>query len=311
MARDAPLLQTLRLVAAASGGACLLVATVAAAEPATVRPRMADAAPTSVVVPAPESLERAAPAPSSVELTPSRAAVWASGRKEPESRVRLRFVLPLWLPLLAMQSSTEARGSLTDLVQTQTAVRWVAMGMLELGYRPIIARADVFGIGFDDQLLRANGEPTNIELKSSALMARGMLMYEFGPYRLSRRHADRLFRFSPLLGVRYNRIATETNEQTTLAGHYDWFDPLVGVRDEFELGRWQLGMHTDVGGFNLSSDLAFWASATVEYMIFNWFSMWIGWQHYQVLFQRSATHGPTSLELVLTGPSAGFGFHVL
>ena len=199
----------------------------------------------------------------------------------------------------------------TILVQTQSQVEWVAMGMLELGYRPIIARGDVFGIGFDGKLLRENGEATNASVQSSALMARGMLMYEFGPYRLSQRHADRRFSFSPLAGVRYNRVAMEATEPTPLAGHYAWLDPLVGVRDEFVLGRWQLGMHTDVGGFTVGSDLAFWASATVEYMIVRWFSVWIGWQHYQVLFQRKAEHGPTSLELVLTGPSAGFGFHVL
>ncbi len=228
-------------------------------------------------------------------------------------RIRLRFVLPLWLPVLAMQSSTESKGTLTDLVQTQTAVRWVAMGMLELGYRPIIARGDVFGIGFDDQLLRKNGEPTDIAVHSSALMTRGMLMYEFGPYRLSQRHADRRFSFAPLVGVRYNRVGIESVEQTDLAGHYSWLDPLIGIRDEFSLGRWQLGMHTDVGGFGIGSgsDFAFWASATVEYLIFPWFSVWIGWQHYQVLFQRSGEHGPTSLEFTLTGPSAGLGFHVL
>jgi hypothetical protein len=69
-------------------------------------------------------------------------------------------------------------------------------------------------------------------------------------------------------------------------------------------------MHTDVGGFTVGSDLAFWASANVEFMIAKWFSVWVGWQHYQVLFQRTTSHGPTSLEFVLTGPSAGFGFHV-
>jgi len=230
--------------------------------------------------------------------------------EEPTTRMRLRFVLPVWLPLLVFEGSTQSKGTLSDLVQTQTEVRWVAMGMLELGYRPIIARADVFGIGFGDKLLRHDGEPTNSAVDSSALMTRGFLMYEFGPYRLSQRHPDRRFSWGPLAGVRYNRIGIEATENTDFSAHYAWLDPIAGVREEFVLGRFRLGMHTDVGGFTVSSDLAFWASASVEFMIAKWFSVWIGWQHYQVLFQRSTSSGATSLEFVLTGPSAGFGFHV-
>jgi hypothetical protein len=127
---------------------------------------------------------------------------------------------------------------------------------------------------------------------------------------LSARHPERRFSWGPLAGVRYNRFGVDAAEHADFAAHYAWLDPIVGVRDEFTLGRWRLGMHTDVGGFGVSSDLAFWASASVEYMIANWFSVWIGWQHYQVLFQRNSSTGPTSFEFVLTGPSAGFGFHV-
>lgn len=200
---------------------------------------------------------------------------------------------------------------MSDLVQTQTEVRWVAMGMLELGYRPVIARVDVFGVGFGDQLLRKNGEPTEVSADSSALMARALLLYELGPYRLSRRHADRRLSFGPLVGARYNRVGIESSERTELLGHYGWVDPLVGARTELELGRWRIGMHTDIGGFGIHSDLALWASATFEYSIVRWFSVWLGWQHYQVLFQRATERGSQSLQFTLTGPSAGFGLHVL
>lgn len=246
-------------------------------------------------------------APASAEPSTSQS---GAAPDEPASRMRLRFVLPLWLPLLTFEGSTQSKGTLSDVVQTETAVRWVAMGMLELGYRPIIARGDVFGIGFGDKLLRRDGQPSDSTVNSSALMTRGFLMYEFGPYRLSQRHADRRFSWGPIAGVRYNRIAVDAAEHSDFAAQYAWLDPIVGFRDEFVLGRWRLGMHTDVGGFNVSSDLAFWASASVEFMIAKWFSVWIGWQHYQVLFQRSTSTGATSLEFVLTGPSAGFGFHV-
>ncbi|HSU40086.1 MAG TPA: hypothetical protein VLJ38_10970, partial [Polyangiaceae bacterium] len=70
--------------------------------------------------------------PASAEPSTSQS---SAAPDEPTSRMRLRFVLPLWLPLLTFEGSTQSKGTLSDLVQTETAVRWVAMGMLELGYR--------------------------------------------------------------------------------------------------------------------------------------------------------------------------------
>ncbi|HEY3497475.1 MAG TPA: hypothetical protein VGK73_22415, partial [Polyangiaceae bacterium] len=231
-------------------------------------------------------------------------------RAEDELDFRLRFVLPMWLPLLAMDSSAETEGGGSDVVETQAEVKWVIMGRLEAGYHPIIARADVFGIGLGEQFVRRNGELTDASVEASGVIGRAILMYEFGPWRLRKHSPRHRFLFAPLAGGRYNRVALEASEQTELSGAYDWIDLLVGLRTEFLLGNWRLGTHVDVGGFGVSSELAFWASANVEYMIASWFSIWIGWQHYQVLFEKSSDRGEHKLELFLTGPSAGIGFHV-
>ena len=226
-----------------------------------------------------------------------------------ENRFRLRFILPAWLPLFDLESSLEAKGSTTHVIETKSEVRWVAIGMIEAGYRPFIVRADVFGVGFGDQVLTQNGEATALTLETSGVIARGVLMLELGPWRLSRKRPRRMV-LAPLIGGRYNRIGLDVQRHKELSTHYEWADPIVGVRNEFLLGDWRIGMHTDVGGFTLASDLAFWAALNVEYMITRWLSLWIGWQHYQVLFQRSANGGEQSLNFVLSGPSAGIGIHV-
>jgi hypothetical protein len=134
-------------------------------------------------------------------------------------------------------------------------------------------------------------------------------MWELGPWRLSRKRPRRMV-LAPLIGGRYNRIGLDVERQKDLSTHYQWADPIVGVRNEFLLGDWRIGMHVDVGGFTVSSDIAFWAATNVEYMLTRWLSLWIGWQHYQVMFQRQEGGGEQSLNFVLSGPSAGIGIHV-
>ena len=228
---------------------------------------------------------------------------------ESERRFRLRFIVPAWLPLFDLESSLEAKGSTSHVIETKSEVRWVAIGMVEAGYRPLVVRADVFGIGFGDQVLTKDGAPTSLTLESSGVIARGLVMYELGPWRLSHKR-PRSMVFAPLVGGRYNRIGLDVQRHQELSTHYEWADPIVGVRNEFLLGDWRIGMHADVGGFSVSSDLAFWAALNVEYILTRWLSLWIGWQHYQVMFQRSANGGEQSLNFVLSGPSAGIGIHV-
>src|SRR6187397_172093 len=77
--------------------------------------------------------------------------------KSDESRVRLRFTIPVWLPLLAMESSATHDGIQTDSFEMESEVSWVILGTLELGYRPLIARVDVFGAGFGEHIAHKNG----------------------------------------------------------------------------------------------------------------------------------------------------------
>ena len=245
----------------------------------------------------------------SAEAEPEVGARASEAAAEAEPRFRLRFILPAWLPLFDLESSLEAKGSTSHVIETKSEVRWVAIGMLEAGYRPLIVRGDVFGVGFGDQVLTQNGEPTALTLESSGVIARGFVMWEFGPWWLSRKRSRRMV-LAPLAGVRYNRYGLDVQRDKELSTHFEWTDPIVGVRNEFILGDWRIGMHTDVGGVTVSSDLAFWAALNVEYMITRWLSFWIGWQHYQVMFQRQSERGEQSLNFVLSGPSAGIGIHV-
>jgi len=244
-------------------------------------------------------------------LNPGRAAAADEGWAGDDSPLRLDAVVPLWLPFLALETTIESDSTLGENLETETEVAWVVIGSLEVGYDALAVRADAFGIGFEDTLLRQNGEDTDIMVESSGFVARGIAMYEFGPWRLRPNKPKWQFAVSPLAGARYNRIGIGTGERTEIEGDYDWTDPLVGARMEMRLGDWRFGTHMDVGGFGVGSEFAFWAAATVDYMITDWFSVWGGWQHYQVFFKNTTETQEDTLELFLTGPSAGVSFHIL
>lgn len=227
-----------------------------------------------------------------------------------DSRFRLRAVVPLWLPLLAMDSSASSLDLETETtLEVESEVSWILFGVLEAGYRPLIARVDVFGVGFGDQVVTKNGKPTDVAFDSSGFVGRAVLMYELGPWKLGRRDRRQEFVLAPLAGARYNRLGFETGDPADWTGKYHWVDPLVGARTELVLSQWRFGTHVDFGGFGVSSELAFWASATVEYLVTDWFSIWLGWQHYQVLFQEQTSRGEHRLRLYLTGPSAGISLN--
>jgi hypothetical protein len=226
-----------------------------------------------------------------------------------DDHLRLRLMIPMWLPLLAMDSSITSENDESDSVEIDSEVSWVVMGMLEAGSRPIFARVDVFGIGFGNQSVSKNGEPARIAFDSSGFIGRAVAMVELGPWQLGSARRNR-FAVAPLAGARYNDVSLDLGEPANVDGSYVWVDPIVGARTELELGAFRFGTHLDFGGFGVSSDVAFWASATVEYLIAEWFSIWIGWQHYQVLFEQSSEGRDDRLRLYLTGPSAGLGLHL-
>jgi len=227
-----------------------------------------------------------------------------------DSPLRLDAVVPLWLPFLGIETTIESDSTLGENIETETEVAWVVIGSLELGYDSWAVRADAFGIGFEDTVLRREGEETDIMVATSGFVMRGIAMYEFGPWRI-RNKPKWQFAVSPVAGARYNRIGLATGERTEIEGDYDWIDPLVGARMELRLGDWRFGTHMDAGGFGVGSQMALWASATADYMITDWFSVWMGWQHYMVFFKHETEVQEDTLEMFLTGPSAGVSFHIL
>ena len=118
----------------------------------------------------------------------------------------------------------------------------------------------------------------------------------------------RSFVLDAYVGARY--YAVDVDIATPLAGHLkasrDWTDPIVGLRTDWEITpRWSMLAEADVGGFDVGSKLAVWASASVRYRISHLISVEAGWTVLDCDFERRSFEW----NLTLSGPRVGLTFH--
>jgi len=156
-------------------------------------------------------------------------------------------------------------------------------------------------------VVHENGTTTDAAYDSSGILVRGLLGYEFGPFRRGPRS---WYSITPLVGARYTQLGFSVPERPSLAGDYRWVDPLIGARADFTLDRVRVMTELDFGGFGVGSDFALWAQVSGEYMLARWCGLWGGWQHFEVLLDQPAQYPHRRMLLYLTGPAVGFAFHV-
>jgi opacity protein-like surface antigen len=177
----------------------------------------------------------------------------------------------------------------------------------------IAARAQYRSVGIlvDFAWLRLNTEATDpgpaysdSELKSDFIHSTLALTYSL-PLQ-GKFHADvlagaRLWHVSEKLELESGTSpGFETSEDKT------WVDPVFGADLRYDLGkRWQATVKGTVGGFGVSSDLAWEVFAGVSYRITDWCSAIAGYRYLHEEYDRSGF----SLNADFQGFLLGVGFH--
>ena len=97
-----------------------------------------------------------------------------------------------------------------------------------------------------------------------------------------------------MAGARYMSIGTDigfqggTRDGTEASEDADWIDPLIGVRISHDFSeKWHGQLRADVGGFGVSSDLAWEVFAGVGYHITDSIQMYGGYRYLNVDHDRS------------------------
>ena len=89
-----------------------------------------------------------------------------------------------------------------------------------------------------------------------------------------------------------------------------WIDPFVGVHLAVHLAkRWKLGVHGDIGGFGVGSDLAWQAYADIGFKVSNVVSIILGYRAIDMDYQDESGDELFGYDMLIAGPQLGVAFH--
>ncbi len=123
-------------------------------------------------------------------------------------------------------------------------------------------------------------------------------------------------KFDVLAGIRYIGIDADVtlNPSTalpvsipsrTFSEKKDYFDPIIGFKGRFELGKgWFLPYYADIGGFGINNEMNWQLFGGIGYRFSKLFSMTLGYRHLEYDFDDDEPFN----DLSLSGGQLGFVF---
>jgi hypothetical protein len=106
-------------------------------------------------------------------------------------------------------------------------------------------------------------------------------------------------------GVRYAGPNLERDADASKS----WVDPIVGATFTSPLAeRWWLGVHGDVGGFGVGSDLAWQAYANVGYRASDLVPIIVGYRAIDIDYQEGSGNDLFRYDVMSAGPQMGVAF---
>ncbi len=106
-------------------------------------------------------------------------------------------------------------------------------------------------------------------------------------------------------GIRYEGPNLERDAKA----NNSWVDPLVGVRVTAPLAEsWWLGLHADVGGFGVGSDLAWQAFADVGFRASDLVSVVLGYRAIDIDYEEGEGNDLFRYDVMSSGPQLGVAF---
>jgi hypothetical protein len=106
-------------------------------------------------------------------------------------------------------------------------------------------------------------------------------------------------------GLRYSGPLVEDGGDVSKS----WVDPFVGAHVTAPLGeRWWLGVHGDIGGFGVGSDLAWQAYADIGYRASDLVSIIFGYRAIDIDYEEGGGRDYFHYDLQIAGPQLGVVF---
>jgi hypothetical protein len=219
----------------------------------------------------------------------------------------LELAVPLWIPIVGLDGAWTGASGSSELVTLDAQVQFAIVAEARLRLGPVGVGISANGASLGSPLVRTDTGEALGELDMSLFFGRVELDWYTPPYRLGLGKRPPLLAIWPYMGVRYALLsasAVNAEQDLALEGRYHWAEPLFGLNLLLDLRRgWLFKLKGDLGGFSVGSDISVWAAAEVQYAVLDWLNFRAGWVLYAVRLEV----GDLNADLVLQGPTAGFG----
>jgi hypothetical protein len=192
----------------------------------------------------------------------------------------------------------------SDVSRFDTRISGGAMLAAEVRYRSVGLLVDFAWLQLDTEAINPGPLYSGVNLKSDFFHTTAALTYRL-PLQ-GNLHAD------VLAGARVWHVNEDLEFKSGLlpglkqSGDKTWVDPLIGAELSYDLSRdWSLVTKGTVGGFGVSSDMAYEVFGGVNYRVSGWFSTTLGYRYLHEEYSRSGFN----FDLDAHGFLLGFGFH--
>ena len=120
------------------------------------------------------------------------------------------------------------------------------------------------------------------------------------------------YRLQPYGGIRYQDVNLKVDIDI-IEKHADvtplWVEPILGVRNELALKRWDFILNGDFGVWDVKNEFSFMINFATHYRISNLISLKAGWTVWNINYKKNISDEDLKIKLNLAGPSTAITFH--
>lgn len=91
--------------------------------------------------------------------------------------------------------------------------------------------------------------------------------------------------------------------------HPFWFEPIIGVQNQFTFKRWFLVLQADYGGIFIDDRFSVQFTSFVYYRTGKITSLKFGWNHLQLNHSGTFLKEDYNIKTTFSGPTIGIAFH--
>lgn len=173
-------------------------------------------------------------------------------------------------------------------------------------------------IGQFDAFAGAVGQSTEFNYNQKEIVQvnfRSINTRLFGGYKIVNTTSPRgKFRYELIgyIGIRahFNKVSSDLNNAVNkLDFRPVWFEPIIGIQNQFTWKKWFLVVQGDYGGYFVDTKYSFQGSTYIYFRSGKITSLKLGWSHLELHHRGTFRNENYKIDASFSGPAVGIAFH--